>query len=90
MDQADLINILVILIVGGIAGWLASLIVRGGDGSAFGNIVIGVIGAFVGYFVFDLLEIAQPAGIHPVLWFAIIAVSGAVVLLILIGIIRRL
>ena len=39
--------ILVILLVGAIAGWLAGLIVRGIGFGLIGNIVVGIVGAFI-------------------------------------------
>ncbi|RVP90966.1 GlsB/YeaQ/YmgE family stress response membrane protein, partial [Sinorhizobium meliloti] len=40
-------SILVFLIVGAVAGWLAGLIVSGGGFGLLGNIVIGIVGAFI-------------------------------------------
>ena len=53
--HAMLINLLVWIIVGGIAGWLASLVVRGGGMGIVGDIVVGVVGALIGGFVLSLL-----------------------------------
>jgi uncharacterized membrane protein YeaQ/YmgE (transglycosylase-associated protein family) len=43
------------LVVGLIAGWLAGAFMRGGGFGIIGDIVVGLIGAFVGGLVFDLL-----------------------------------
>ncbi|MGE4251852.1 MAG: GlsB/YeaQ/YmgE family stress response membrane protein, partial [Parvibaculaceae bacterium] len=43
----DLVSILVFLLIGAIAGWLAGLIVRGGGYGLIGDIVVGIIGAFI-------------------------------------------
>src|SRR5215471_7031037 len=43
------------VIVGGIAGWLASLVVRGTGLGLLGDIIVGVIGAFIGGFLLSLL-----------------------------------
>jgi uncharacterized membrane protein YeaQ/YmgE (transglycosylase-associated protein family) len=51
----NLTNLLAWLIVGGIAGWLASLVVRGGGMGVIGDIIVGVVGAFIGGFVLSLL-----------------------------------
>jgi uncharacterized membrane protein YeaQ/YmgE (transglycosylase-associated protein family) len=37
------------LIVGGVAGWLASLVMTGGGFGLIGNIVLGIVGAFIGH-----------------------------------------
>jgi uncharacterized membrane protein YeaQ/YmgE (transglycosylase-associated protein family) len=50
-----LINLLVWVIVGGIAGWLASLVVRGGGMGIVGDVIVGIVGALIGGFVLSLL-----------------------------------
>lgn len=45
------------LFIGAIAGWLAGKLMRGGGFGLFGNIVVGVIGAVIGGFVFGFLGI---------------------------------
>jgi uncharacterized membrane protein YeaQ/YmgE (transglycosylase-associated protein family) len=47
-------TILVWILVGGVAGWLASLVVRGTGLGLFGDIVVGILGAFLGGFVLSL------------------------------------
>jgi uncharacterized membrane protein YeaQ/YmgE (transglycosylase-associated protein family) len=49
------VNILAWLIVGGIAGWLASLVVRGGGLGVVGDVIVGIVGALLGGFVLSLL-----------------------------------
>jgi uncharacterized membrane protein YeaQ/YmgE (transglycosylase-associated protein family) len=41
-------GLLILLIVGAIAGWLAGQIVRGFGFDLLGNIVVGIVGAFIG------------------------------------------
>ena len=43
--------LLITLIIGAIAGWLAGLIVKGGGFGLLGNIVIGIVGALIGGFL---------------------------------------
>jgi uncharacterized membrane protein YeaQ/YmgE (transglycosylase-associated protein family) len=50
-----LINLLVWIIVGGIAGWLASLVVQGTGMGIVGDIIVGVVGALIGGFLLSLL-----------------------------------
>jgi uncharacterized membrane protein YeaQ/YmgE (transglycosylase-associated protein family) len=45
------------LILGGLAGWLASVMMRGRGYGCLGNIVVGLIGAVVGGFLASLLDI---------------------------------
>jgi uncharacterized membrane protein YeaQ/YmgE (transglycosylase-associated protein family) len=73
------------IVIGLIAGWLASAVVGGGFG-LIGDIVVGVVGAFVGGFVFRALHISSPfGGIAGTIFVAFI---GAVVLLLLLRLIR--
>ena len=50
-----LINLLVWIIVGGIAGWLASLLVQGTGMGIVGDIIVGIVGALIGGFLLSLL-----------------------------------
>jgi len=79
--HAMLINLLVWIIVGGIAGWLASLVVRGGGMGIVGDIIVGVVGALIGGFVLSLL-LPGTFGITGFnLGSLIVAFIGAVILL---------
>ena len=42
------------LIIGGIAGWIAGKVMRGGGFGILGNIVVGIVGAVIGGFLFSL------------------------------------
>ena len=73
------------LIVGLVAGVLAGLLV-GGVG-LIGNIIVGIIGAFVGGWIFDKLGVSTPfSGLAGTIFTAFI---GAVVLLVLLNLIMR-
>jgi uncharacterized membrane protein YeaQ/YmgE (transglycosylase-associated protein family) len=78
-------GILVILIVGLIAGWLAGKIVQGTGFGLIGDIVIGIIGALIASWLFPRLGIALGAGL---LREILNATIGAVVLLVIIRLIR--
>ena len=56
-------EIVVILIIGAIAGWLGSKIFEGGSLGLLGNIVVGILGGFVGYWVLGRLGISLGSGI---------------------------
>lgn len=43
------------LIIGGVAGWLAGLIMKGSGFGVLGNIVVGIVGGIIGGFLFGLL-----------------------------------
>lgn len=73
------------LLVGLIAGWLASAIVGGGFG-VIGDIVIGIVGAFLGGYLFRHLGWSAGGGM---LGSIIVATVGAIVLLLLLRLVRR-
>jgi uncharacterized membrane protein YeaQ/YmgE (transglycosylase-associated protein family) len=75
------------LVVGAIAGWLAGTLVKGGGFGLVGDIVVGIIGAFIGGWLLPRLGISFGVGIVPVI---ITATIGAVVLLLILRLIRRL
>jgi uncharacterized membrane protein YeaQ/YmgE (transglycosylase-associated protein family) len=72
-------TILAWLVVGLIAGWIGSMIVnRGGEGLVL-DIVLGVVGAIVGGFLFNMFGHAGTTGIN--LYSIFVAVVGSVVVL---------
>ncbi|MDQ0319116.1 putative membrane protein YeaQ/YmgE (transglycosylase-associated protein family) [Pararhizobium capsulatum DSM 1112] len=78
-------SILVFLIVGAIAGWLAGLIVSGYGFGLIGNIVVGIIGAFLAGVLFPYLGFSIGGGIIAAI---IHSTIGAVILLVLIRIVK--
>ena len=80
-------EIIYFLIIGAIAGWLAGLIMRGGGFGLLGNIVVGIIGAVVGGYLLAWLNI--DIGLAPPWGGLVTAVLGAVVLLFIVGLIKR-
>ncbi len=81
-------NILLWIVFGALAGWIASLIM-GTDESmgALANIVVGIVGALLGGFVFGLFGADGVTGFN--IWSLVVAVLGSVVLLWLIQLFRR-
>ncbi|RVQ67680.1 GlsB/YeaQ/YmgE family stress response membrane protein [Croceicoccus ponticola] len=78
---------ILVIIVGGIAGWLASMVMnRDASMGIFWNIIVGVIGALVGKFVLGLLNVG--GGDNWLLWF-ISALLGAIILLGIINLVQR-
>ncbi|MFZ0372535.1 MAG: GlsB/YeaQ/YmgE family stress response membrane protein, partial [Xanthobacteraceae bacterium] len=71
-------SLLVILLVGLVAGWLAGKIVRGAGFGLIGDLIIGVVGAFIGDWLLPQLGIALGTGLVPAI---INATIGAVLLL---------
>ena len=80
-------DFLTLLVVGLIAGLLASLVVGGVGYGILGDIVIGIVGAFLGSWLFRTLAIRVPfGGLGGTIFVAFV---GAVVLLLLIRVLRR-
>lgn len=76
------------LVVGLVAGWLASELLRVRDLNFAGYIVVGVIGAFIGSWLFEKLDLTL-AGVGSFIHTVISAFVGAVVLLLLLKLIRK-
>jgi uncharacterized membrane protein YeaQ/YmgE (transglycosylase-associated protein family) len=74
------------LIVGGVAGWLAGLVMKGGGLGLIGNIVLGIVGAVVAGFLLPAIGIAIGGGIIAAIVNAFI---GACVVLLIVGLIKR-
>lgn len=81
-------GLIVFLLIGAIAGWLAGLIVRGFGFGLLGNIVVGIVGAFLAGWLLPALGVGFSLG-NPLLTSIIYAMIGAIVLLVIIGLIRR-
>ena len=82
----ELEAILIILIIGAVAGWLAGQIVRGMGFGLIGNIVVGIVGAFIAGWLLPRIGIVIGGGMVGSI---INATIGAVVLLVIIGLVRR-
>ena len=50
----DRLGLIIFLATGAVAGWLAGTLMKGGGFGLIGNIVVGIIGAVIGGFIFDL------------------------------------
>ena len=81
----DIQSLLMLLLIGAIAGWFAGTLVKGYGFGLIGNIVIGVIGAFIGAWLMPHLGF----GLAGLVGQIVSATIGAIVLLLLIGLVRR-
>jgi uncharacterized membrane protein YeaQ/YmgE (transglycosylase-associated protein family) len=79
-------SIIIMLIVGAIAGWLAGQIVQGFGFGLVWNIIIGIVGAFIGVWLLTQLGVMPASGF---LGSIVNATIGAIVLLVIVGLIRR-
>ncbi len=75
------------IILGGIAGWIASLFMNtDASQGVLLNIVVGIVGAMIGGFIFSLLGSTGVTGFN--LWSLIVAVLGSVVFIWLVKLVR--
>jgi len=81
-------SLIVVLIVGLVAGWLAAKVVQGTGLGLIGDIIVGVIGAFIGRWLFNYFHLR--IGVNFWVDAILTATVGAVVLLVVIRLIRRL
>jgi uncharacterized membrane protein YeaQ/YmgE (transglycosylase-associated protein family) len=81
----DITLLLIFIVIGAVAGWLAGVIMKGRGFGLLGNIVVGIIGGVFGGFLFRLLAIAAGGLIGSV----VTATVGAVVLLFLVGLFKK-
>ena len=79
-------ELLVFLIVGAVAGWLAGQLVKGGGYGLTGDIIVGIAGSYIAGFLFPRLGISLGAGI---VGEVISAAIGAIILLLVIRLIKR-
>jgi uncharacterized membrane protein YeaQ/YmgE (transglycosylase-associated protein family) len=73
------------LLLGALAGWISGLLTKGEGFGAAGNVIVGIVGAFLGGFLFRLLGF----GAYGLLAQLIVAVVGALIFVWLLKFIRR-
>jgi uncharacterized membrane protein YeaQ/YmgE (transglycosylase-associated protein family) len=78
-------SLLIVILVGLVAGWLAGQIVRGTGFGLIGDLIVGIVGAFIGGWLLPQLGIVLGAGVVAAI---INATIGAVVLLAIISLVR--
>ncbi len=79
-------SILAMLFIGAIAGWLSGKIMEGRGFGLIGNIIVGIVGAFLAGTIFPALGFSVGGGMFSSIFFATI---GAVILLFLIGLVKK-
>jgi uncharacterized membrane protein YeaQ/YmgE (transglycosylase-associated protein family) len=79
-------SLIVWLLVGAIAGWLAGMVVKGGGFGLIGDIIVGIVGAFIAGWLLPQLGIVIGSGIVGAI---IDAFIGAVILLVIVRLIKR-
>jgi uncharacterized membrane protein YeaQ/YmgE (transglycosylase-associated protein family) len=79
-------SLIIFIIVGVVAGWLAGQVMRGGGFGLVGDLTVGVVGAVIAGLLFPMLGVSLGSGIV----MAIIASAiGAIILLAVVRLVRR-
>lgn len=78
-------NLLIFLLIGALAGWLAGVVMKGRGFGVIVNIIVGVLGAFFGGWLLPKLGVSFGGDVG----LFITAFLGAVILLAIIGLIKR-
>ncbi len=81
----DVTSLLIFLALGAVAGWLAGLIMKGGGFGLIVNIIVGIVGAVIGGWVFSFFGFESAGLIGSI----ITAVVGAIILLAVIGLFKK-
>ena len=79
-------GIIMMLLIGSIAGWLAGLIMKGKGMGFIINALLGIAGAFVGNYVFGLIGFSVGSGLISIIF---TSTAGAVFLLFIVGILKK-
>ena len=82
----DIQSIIIWIIVGAIAGWLAGMVVKGGGFVLIGDIIVGIVGALIAGWLLPAIGFPIAAGIVGAI---IDAFIGAVILLLIIKLVKR-
>ena len=78
-------NLVIIILIGLAAGWLAGKVIKGSSFGLLANLVIGVSGAIIGGYIFEFLGISTPG----TLGVLISAIVGSIVLLYVIQVLKK-
>jgi len=82
----NIMNIIVTLIIGALAGWLGSMIFKGSGLGLIGNLIVGILGGFVGYWLLGELGVNLGTG-----WIGAILTGaiGAIIILLILNLIFK-
>ena len=85
----DVQGLIIMIVVGAVAGWLAGQVVKGRGLGLVGDVVVGILGSFVAAWLLPRLGVAMPAiGNATVSWIVYSAI-GAIILLLVVGLVAR-
>ncbi|HKQ55818.1 MAG TPA: GlsB/YeaQ/YmgE family stress response membrane protein [Methyloceanibacter sp.] len=85
----DIMAVIVTLLIGAVAGWLAGVVVVGGGFGLLGNILVGIAGAFIAALLFPRLGLGLTLG-GGLVGAIVTSALGAIVLLLIVNLLRGL
>jgi uncharacterized membrane protein YeaQ/YmgE (transglycosylase-associated protein family) len=85
LGQVNIVAVLITVVIGAIAGWLAGTIMKGGSLGLVPNIVVGVIGAFLFSYLFGSLHLIDMAYVNEI----VAGTLGAMLLLFGINVFKK-
>ena len=85
----DIMSVIVTLLIGAVAGWLAGVVVEGGGFGLLGNILVGIAGAFIAALLFPRLGLGLTLG-GGLVGAIVTSALGAIVLLLVVNLLRGL
>ena len=84
----EISNLIIWLILGGVSGWIASMITGNNERMGMGwNIVVGIVGAFIGGWLVGIFGWGPATGLN--IWSFVVSIVGAVILLGVVNLVRR-
>ena len=78
-------DIILTLVIGILAGWLAGVIMKGGGYGILGDLILGIVGAYIGAWILDILGLST----YGLIGYLIMSILGAVVLVAFIRVIKK-
>jgi len=85
----DIMAVIVTLLIGAVAGWLAGVVVEGGGFGLLGNILVGIAGAFIAALLFPRLGLGLTLG-GGLVGAIVTSALGAIILLLIVNLLRGL
>jgi uncharacterized membrane protein YeaQ/YmgE (transglycosylase-associated protein family) len=79
-------SLIIFVVIGVVAGWLAGQVMRGGGFGLVGDLIVGVVGAVIAGWLFPILGVSLGGGIVPAI---ISSAIGAIILLAIVRLVRR-
>jgi uncharacterized membrane protein YeaQ/YmgE (transglycosylase-associated protein family) len=83
----DATAVILMIVIGAVAGWLATLLVGGLGFGLIGTIIVGIVGSFVGTWLLNVLNIRFNLG-NPIVNSIVVSAIGAIVLILIARLLR--